>query len=78
MKRSLLSLLAVFSSSTAVNANVDPEVHKLCLPAADYLGYLKAMTTKSTRVLLALLLALLLSLFKNLFLLRIHIPRNAF
>ena len=30
------------------NANVDPKVHKLCLPATDYLGCVKAMTTKST------------------------------
>ena len=32
------------------NANVDPEIHKLCLPAADYLGCVKAMTTKSTSI----------------------------
>ena len=29
-------------------ANVDPKIHKLCLPAADYLGCVKAMTTLST------------------------------
>ena len=46
MKRLLLPLLAAIALPTAVNANVDPEVHKLCLPAADYLGCVKAMTTK--------------------------------
>ena len=47
MKRLLIPLLAAIALPTAVNANVDPEVHKLCLPAADYLGCIKAMTTKS-------------------------------
>ena len=32
------------------NANVDPKVHKLCLPATDYLGCIKAMTTKSSDI----------------------------
>ena len=50
MKRLLLPLLPALALSTAVNANVDPEVHKLCLPAADYLGCVKAMTTKSTDI----------------------------
>ena len=50
MKRLLLPLLAALAFPTAVNANVDPEVHKLCLPAADYLGCVKAMSTKSTDV----------------------------
>ena len=50
MKRLLLPLLAALALPTAVNANVDPEVHKLCLPAADYLGCVKAMTTKSTDI----------------------------
>ena len=48
MKRLLLPLLPALALSTAVNANVDPEVHKLCLPAVDYLGCVKAMKTKST------------------------------
>ena len=48
MKRLLLPLVAALALPTAVNANVDLEVHKLCLPAADYLGCVKAMTTKST------------------------------
>ena len=50
MNRLLFPLLAVLALPTAVNANVDPEVHKLCLPAADYLGCIKAMTTKSTDI----------------------------
>ena len=50
MKSLLLPLIAVLALPTAVNANVDPEVHKLCLPAADYLGCIKAMTTKSTDI----------------------------
>ena len=50
MKHLLLLLLAALALPTAVNANVDPEVHKLCLPAADYLGCIKAMTTKSTDI----------------------------
>ena len=50
MKRLLLSLLAALALPTAVNANVDPKVHKLCLPAADYLGCVKAMTTNSTDI----------------------------
>ena len=44
MKRFLLPLLAALALPTAVNANVDPEVHKLCLPAADYAGCVKTMT----------------------------------
>ena len=50
MKRLLLPLLAALALPTAVNANVDPEVHKLCLPAADYLGCVKAMTTQSSDI----------------------------
>ena len=46
MKRLLLPLLAAIALPNAVIANVDSEVHKLCLPAADYLGCVKAMTTK--------------------------------
>ena len=50
MKRLLLPLLAALALPTAVNANVDPEVHKLCIPATDYLGCIKAMTTKSSDI----------------------------
>jgi len=46
MKRLLLPLLAAIALPTAVNANVNSEVHELCLPAADYLGCVKAMTIK--------------------------------
>ena len=38
MKRLLLPLLAVLALPTAVNANVDAEVHKKCLEARDYAG----------------------------------------
>tara|TARA_S200000501_G_scaffold284300_1_gene268564 strand:- start:881 stop:1351 length:471 start_codon:yes stop_codon:yes gene_type:complete len=50
MKRLLLPLLAALLFPTSVNANVDPEVHKLCLPAADYLGCVKAMTGDSNSI----------------------------
>ena len=50
MKCLLLPLLAALALPTAINANVNPEVHKLCLPAADYLGCVKAITTKSTGI----------------------------
>jgi len=43
MKRLLLPLLAALAIPTTVNANVDPEVHKRCLPAADYLGCVKVL-----------------------------------
>ena len=49
-KRLLLLLLAAIALPTAVNANVDPKVHKLCLPAADYLGCVKAMTGDSNSI----------------------------
>ena len=39
MKNLLLPLLAALALPTAVNAGVDPEVHKLCLPVADYLAF---------------------------------------
>ena len=38
MKRLLLPLLAAIALPTAVNANVDAEVHKKCLEARDYAG----------------------------------------
>ena len=45
MKRLLISLLAALALPSAVIANVDPEVHKLCLPAKDYAGCIKFQTT---------------------------------
>ena len=48
MRRLLLPLLASFALPNAVNANVDPEVHKLCLPAKDYAGCIKFETTNKT------------------------------
>ena len=49
MKRLLLAPLLLGFIPFA-NANVDPEIHKLCIPATDYLGCVKAMTTKSTDI----------------------------
>ena len=48
MKRLLLTLLAALALPNTVNANVDPEVHKLCLPAKDYAGCIKFQTTNKT------------------------------
>ena len=50
MKRLILPLLAALALPTAVEANVNRKVHKLCLPAADYFGCVKAMTTKSNDI----------------------------
>ncbi len=41
MKPLLLPLLAALALPTAVNANVNPEVHKICLSATDYIGCVK-------------------------------------
>ena len=45
MRNILIKLLAAIALPTAVNANLDPEIHKLWVPAADYFGCVKAMTT---------------------------------
>ena len=47
MKRLLLSLLVALTIPISVKAEVDPEVHKLCLPAADYLGCIKGQLGNS-------------------------------
>ena len=39
MKRLLLPLLAALSLPTAVNAGISDELHKKCLEARDYAGY---------------------------------------
>ena len=44
MKRLLLPLLAALPLPTAVNAELDPNIHKLCLPATDYAGCIKFQT----------------------------------
>ena len=44
MKRLLFSLLVAIAIPNSVNAELDPEVHKLCLQATDYVGCLKAQT----------------------------------
>ena len=49
MRKLLIPLLAALSLPSAVNANIDPEVHKLCLPAADYAGCVKTMTGNSNQ-----------------------------
>ena len=41
MRKLLISLLAAIALPSSINAEVDPKVHKLCLPAADYLGCIK-------------------------------------
>ena len=35
----LMPLIAVLALTNAVNANLEPEVHKICLPTADVLSY---------------------------------------
>ena len=50
MKRLLLPVLAALALPTAVNAEVDPKVHKLCLPVADYMGCVKAQSGKSNQM----------------------------
>ena len=47
MKRLLLPLLAALLFPTSVNANVDPEVHRICLKASDYAGCVKVQTEGS-------------------------------
>ncbi len=47
MKRLLFPLLAALALPTAVNAEVGPKVHKMCLQAKDYLGCVKAHSGKS-------------------------------
>ena len=50
MKRFLLPLLAALALPNDVIAGVAPEVHKLCLPAADYLGCIKAQSGNSNHM----------------------------
>ena len=51
MKRLLLPLLAALALPTTVKAGVDPNIHKLCLPATDYAGCIKFQTrNKNTQV----------------------------
>ena len=48
MRLLLIPLLAALALPTGVNANLDPEVHKLCLPAKDYAGCIKFQITNKT------------------------------
>ncbi len=50
MKRLLVPLIFALTFPISVKAEVDPKVHKLCLPAADYAGCIKAQTSKSTDI----------------------------
>ena len=50
MKRLLLPLLAALVLPTAVNANVDPEVLKVCLLAADFEGCVRTYSKPKRRV----------------------------
>ena len=50
MKHLLLPLLAAIALPSAVNANVDPEVRKLCLPAADFEGCVRSYTQPREKV----------------------------
>ena len=51
MKSLILPLLAALALPTDVNAEVDPNIHKLCLPATDYAGCIKFQTkNKNTSV----------------------------
>ena len=47
MKRLLLPLLAAINLPSAVNAGVDPEIHRTCLKASDYVGFIKVQTEGS-------------------------------
>ena len=47
MKLYLLPLFAALALPTAVNAEVDPKVHKMCLAATDYIGCVKAQSGQS-------------------------------
>jgi hypothetical protein len=47
MRRLLIPLLAALALPAAVNAEADPKVHKLCLPAADYEGCIKVQTNET-------------------------------
>ena len=42
MKKVILSLFASVALSSAINAEVVPEVHKLCKDVKDYMGCVKA------------------------------------
>ena len=41
MRKLLIPLLAALALPTAVNANVNPEVHKICLSAKVFIGCVK-------------------------------------
>ena len=51
MKRLLLPLIALLSLPISSKAELDPNIHKLCLPATDYAGCIEFQTkSKKTKV----------------------------
>ena len=50
MHKLMISLLAAIALPSVVKAGVDPEVHKLCLPAVDYIGCVKAQSGNSNQM----------------------------
>ena len=51
MKRLLLPLIALLSLPISSKAELDPNIHKLCLPATDYAGCIEFQTkNKKTKV----------------------------
>ena len=44
MKHLPLPLIAALLLPTSVNAELDPNIHKLCLPATDYAGCIEFQT----------------------------------
>ena len=51
MKRILLPLIALLSLTISSKAELDPNIHKLCLPATDYAGCIEFQTkNKKTKV----------------------------
>ena len=44
MKHLLIPLVAALALPTSVNAELDPNIHKLCLPATDYAGCIEFQT----------------------------------
>lgn len=45
MHKLLLPLIVSLALPTSIVAGVDPELHKLCLAAIDYIGCVKAQST---------------------------------
>mgnify|MGYP001169604073 CR=1 FL=1 len=50
MKSLLLPLLAALALPTAVEANIDPKIHKICKDARDYMGCVQANKNKKISI----------------------------